>query len=384
MFPLSFTASTFLGVLLALKSIENVISCPSHHGAKELDGPPVAGCADESRRLQDVEYICLAPPATPGQVQAVAAAVEQFYEGQPPGTRRLQDTIAVDVNFIVVRTTDNRGSTQGHAKAQIDFLNLTFLPDFKFNLKTNKVVVNDDYFTKVKSTPAVESEMKKAHRIGGMETLNVYAVEMNSGIVGGSTFPFTNEGNNDGIVLNYQAMPRGGDAYYSEGDVSIEHEGLLASCRHVSRISHFRAIHFSCQGLIHLVGHWLGLFHTFEGGCSTPNDGINDTPAEQTGFFNCDNPKRDSCPALPGLDSVYNYMTFAPDSCLDNFTKGQRNAMRANWFIYREAVAAPPAPVPVAPAPVPVKTTMAPTKNVPVGVPVGVPVAGMKMMMMMN
>jgi hypothetical protein len=146
MFPLSFTASTFLGVLLALKSIENVISCPSHHGAKELDGPPVAGCADESRRLQDVAYVCLGPPTTPGQVQAVAAAVDQFYKGQPPGTRRLQDTIAIDVNFIVVRTTDNRGSTQGHAKAQIDFLNLTFLPDFKFNLKNNKVVVNDDYF----------------------------------------------------------------------------------------------------------------------------------------------------------------------------------------------------------------------------------------------
>jgi hypothetical protein len=139
----------------------------------------------------------------------------------------LQDTIAIDVNFIVVRTTDNRGSTQGHAKAQIDFLNLTFLPDFKFNLKNNKVVVNDDYFTKVKNTPAVESEMKKAHRIGGMETLNVYAVEMDSGIVGGFTFPFTNGGDNDGIVLNYQAVPRGGHAYYSEGDVSIEHEGLL-------------------------------------------------------------------------------------------------------------------------------------------------------------
>jgi hypothetical protein len=50
-----------------------------------------------------------------------------------------------------------------------------------------------------------------------------------------------------------------------------------------------------------------------------------------------------------------NYMTYAPDTCVNQFTAGQRAAMRAAWFKYRApanvggvapaAAATEPAPV---------------------------------------
>jgi Pregnancy-associated plasma protein-A len=134
------------------------------------------------------------------------------------------------------------------------------------------------------------------------------------------------------------------------------------------------------QLLVIIVGNWLGLFYTPRNGCNPPGDGIADTPAESTFHFSCANPNRDSCPNDPGLDPMYNYMAISPDTCAKEFTKDQRLAMRAAWFIYR-APQPVPAPVPVpAPAPVPVKVPV-----VPVGVPVAVPVAaGMKMKMMMG
>jgi Pregnancy-associated plasma protein-A len=131
------------------------------------------------------------------------------------------------------------------------------------------------------------------------------------------------------------------------------------------------------QLLITTVGNWLGLFYTFQNGCNPPGDGIADTPAESTFHFTCANPNRDSCLNDPGLDPMYNYMALSPDTCAKEFTKDQRLAMRAAWFIYRAPQPAP-APVPV-PVPVPVKVP-----EVPVGVPVAVPVtAGMMKMMMM-
>lgn len=72
---------------------------------------------------------------------------------------------------------------------------------------------------------------------------------------------------------------------------------------------------------VHEVGHWLGLMHTFGGGCSDPNDYIDDTPAEKEPNFECK--VRDSCPAMPGNDPIHNYMDYSPDSCKTEFTPGQ-------------------------------------------------------------
>lgn len=60
----------------------------------------------------------------------------------------------------------------------------------------------------------------------------------------------------------------------------------------------------------HEVGHWLGLYHPFEGGCEAdPNKGdrVSDTPASLNGTFGCEI-GRDSCPTLPGDDPIHNYM----------------------------------------------------------------------------
>lgn len=65
---------------------------------------------------------------------------------------------------------------------------------------------------------------------------------------------------------------------------------------------------------VHEVGHWLGLMHTFQGGCDGKGDHIDDTPAQKTPSHDCSNPKRDTCTGKgqEGFDPVFNIMNYAP------------------------------------------------------------------------
>ena len=89
--------------------------------------------------------------------------------------------------------------------------------------------------------------------------------------------------------------------------------------------------------LVHELGHYFGLLHTFQGGCADPGDGISDTPAEASPAYGCQF-GRDSCPQA-GLDPINNYMDYSEDQCTDRFTALQGERMRALIGVYRPHLA---------------------------------------------
>ena len=239
---------------------------------------------------------------------------------RPNGTLAKAQRITVPVHFHVITASDGSGQVSSkQIRAQIRVLNDAYggrtspaaaNTPFRFKLVSTDVTVNDDWYFWRLSKKGNESKSslaaKRALHQGGWGDLNIYTANLSGGLLGYSWFPSHGKLIVDGIVLLTDSLPGGDAAPYNEGDTAT-----------------------------HEIGHWLGLFHTFQNGCKTPGDHVADTPYQNDGnnVFFC-NDKADTC-KQPGKDPVHNFMSYGDDPCLDQFTPGQGRRMVETWRAYR-------------------------------------------------
>lgn len=214
----------------------------------------------------------------------------------------------VNVYFHVIQNTSGQGAVSTHQiDTQMNVLIAAFGPA-GFDLKgpfTN-VVVNDSWYT-VSPGSTAEAQMKAALRQGTADDLNIYVAGIGGGLLGWATFPssYNSAPSKDGVVILNSSLPGGSAVPYNLGDTAT-----------------------------HEVGHWLGLYHTFQGGCSKQNDRVADTPAEQSAAFGCPT-GRDTCIGAAGLDPITNFMDYTDDACMNTFSANQTTRMHDQWMLYR-------------------------------------------------
>jgi hypothetical protein len=87
----------------------------------------------------------------------------------------------------------------------------------------------------------------------------------------------------------------------------------------------------------HEIGHWLHLYHIW-GDLFCGDDFMYDTPTQQAPNFNCPAFPHVTCSNAPNGDMYCNYMDYTYDACLNMFTIGQCNKMRACLQIERTPI----------------------------------------------
>ncbi|KAF8900805.1 metalloprotease [Mucidula mucida] len=220
-------------------------------------------------------------------------------------------TASIDVFFNVIYAdkTMRRGYVaQEQITDQMTVLNRAFVNSgLSFNLVNTEYVRNADWFSHASHKSRQQRKMKEQYREGNESTLNIYTVGLESvAELGYATFPYSYAKNpdDDGVVILHSSLPGGTKSDYNLGKL-----------------------------LIHEVGHWVGLYHTFQGECSAKGDEVADTPAERTPTFGCPE-RKDTCDA-PGLDPIHNYMDYSDDACSTEFTPGQIDRLQAQMRTYR-------------------------------------------------
>jgi hypothetical protein len=229
-------------------------------------------------------------------------------------------SVTIPVYFHVVSKADGTGNIpDSRLDAQIAAMNEHFggqdgpvyrtaaaNMSFRFSKAGTSRTVNDAWYAAGPGS-AAESQMKNALRVGTADDLNFY-INSGGGYLGWATFPsdYTSKPKMDGVVCYWASLPGSNYVPYNEGDTGT-----------------------------HEVGHWLGLYHTFQGGCQGGGDGVSDTPAERSATYGCPTTNQDTCRTSTGLDPYENFMDYTDDPCMYKFSLGQVDRADNMWSTYR-------------------------------------------------
>lgn len=244
------------------------------------------------------------------RVEAELATLEPSAEAAPGA----EATNFIDVAFLVVHMGDEGLLDGGVLAQQLTVLNAAYKKaglQFRFQggiYYTLDVTGFPEYYHLTFGS-VEEFDLKSNYQEDPTRNLNIYLVDAQEGLLGWATFPSDLKAHpeEDGVVLLNASLPGGSAAPYNLGDTAT-----------------------------HEVGHWLGLYHTFQGGCSVKNDQVTDTPAESSAAYGCPT-GRNTCPSA-GADPILNFMDYTDDACMNTFSAGQRSRMKAQITKYRKLI----------------------------------------------
>lgn len=298
---------------LALFTISILLFCPilwADHG--------VPGCGAPEVDRDTAEWVNALLSSQSSRLGLKVPAPGGPQESVPPGgeasggtlgesdVEKIPSRTEIEVAFHVVTSGEEGKVDEGVVAAVVENLNWAYRETpFHFELRSVDFTDNPAWFAQCALGTETEAAMKERLAVDPAHVLNIYSCKpvggkVPPGTVGIGSFPWKDLDKPwlHGVVIDPDALPTG-------KSLPGRHRGLTVA---------------------HEVGHYLGLIHTFQGGCSDRDD-VADTPAQSGPSMKCAVEVVDSCPDRPGVDDIRNIMNYTDDDCMAHFTPGQVERM---------------------------------------------------------
>lgn len=310
------TLSKLLFILLCIpsfilaqekNSLANTKCLTDIYNAELLEtNPDMMGSETFRQQLQSkIQYMQTTPQRR--VVISIPLVVHVLHNGEPVGTganisdaQVISQVTVMNQDFRMMMGTPGE-STEGGVDVEVEFVMAQRTPDGcptdginRVNICQDGTNQSDVQFWKTQTSwdPSKYMNMWSSKYVGDL-----------AGILGYAQFP-GGPGNTDGVSAGHTFF---GSSDYDDGtfDTTPPYD--------------------KGRTMTHEVGHYLGLYHTFQGGCSAPGDEIDDTPYVQSPNFGCP-PNNITCGSR---DMVENYMDYTDDTCMNTFTQGQKDRVQA-------------------------------------------------------